>query len=136
MDGKPEEARKTMGRALAAIGVDVKAAPDPKPRPLPSSAAEMVKIAEIMAMAGDASGALKSLGTFDDGSSRRRALEQVVAARAAAGDVKGALELATRWATPRPPRRGRASALEEGRGSRCRDPPATGVAGQGDRMIF
>ena len=122
MAGKPEEARETMARALAAAGAKVKAPPAPNPeilaspkvKPDPPSASALMKLAEIQAMAGDSAGALKSLGTFDDGSFRRRALEQVVSARATAGDVKGALDLAIKDAKTTAEKRAALGALGEG----------------------
>jgi hypothetical protein len=51
-------------------------------------------LAEIQAMAGNASGALKTIGSIDDPNYQQFNLTNVVSARAVAGDVAGALHLA------------------------------------------
>ena len=115
--GKGGEARKTIDRALADARTNVKAPPAPNPEVVPSARAKpfppdtsaMMQLAEIQAMAGDPVEALKSLGAIVDENYRRFALEKIVTARAAAGDVKGALDLAIKDARTTEERR---SALE------------------------
>ena len=139
MAGKSEEARKTIDRALADAGVNVQAPPAPNPeilvsdkvKPYPPSAVAMMQLAEIQAMAGDSAAALKSLSTLNEETYRGRALEQVVAARAAAGDVEGALDLATKDAKTVAERR----AAFAGRGSNgVETSPMARVASQGGRV--
>ena len=120
--GRGEEARKTIDRALGDARTNLKVPPAPDPgvvpsaraKPFPPDTATIMRLAEIQAMAGDTVEALKSLGTIDDENDRRTALEQVVSARAAAGDVKGALDMAVKNAKTPGERRSALEAVGQG----------------------
>lgn len=99
--GRDQEARATYARALANAGQAVKDPPPPNPELLKMPgvsqnmpASTLANLAEIQAMAGDVSGALKTLRSIDSEVYTRTALQRIVAARATAGDVAGALRLA------------------------------------------
>jgi hypothetical protein len=102
--GKAEDAGPTIARALTAARSDVTATSEAKPAAVPrmgpftAAAYSIIKLAEIQAMAGDLAGSQTTLRSIEDERSRKYALERVVAARAASGDVKGALDLAIKEA--------------------------------------
>jgi hypothetical protein len=99
--GKVDAARESFGLALGDAGLPANnpAGPNPGRVLLPGvhqdmSAAALMGVADIQAMAGDVPGALKTVRSIDDESYQRSALEKVVSARATAGDVAGSLRLA------------------------------------------
>ena len=98
--GQNVAAHATFASALADAGLSVK-----NPRPLAPEVANIpgifpnmpavarMGLAEIEAMAGDVTGALKTFRSIDEQNYHRFALQRVVSARATAGDVAGALRL-------------------------------------------
>jgi len=118
-------AQATFARALRESGQSVEHPPVPSARlaqlpgvkqNMPASA--RMNLAEIQAMAGDAPGALNTLRTIDDEVYVRAAWRQIVAARATAGDVAGALALALDEAKKPEERRSALEGLGQGVDSR------------------
>jgi hypothetical protein len=127
---RPEDARKALDRAVAELRAKVELAPPPdKPepplgpnqaRPFPPNASSTMKLAEIQATAGETTAALKTLGTLVDDNYRRFTLEKIISARATAGDVKGALDLAIGSARTVDEKRSALQGLGEGVENRLR----------------
>jgi tetratricopeptide (TPR) repeat protein len=118
-------ARATLARALreAGIPVSVRNLPQPEPGKSPRSSRTMSVddrslLAEIQAMRGDVPGALETLRSIDDDLDEPSALKRIVSARAAAGDVSAALEIAIHESKTRAERRFALEGLAEGVDSR------------------
>jgi RNA polymerase sigma factor (sigma-70 family) len=98
--GQHSAALKTFARALNAAGLAIKTPipPDFSLTNLPEvdrkmSPVDRVQVAEIEAMAGNVTAALRTVRSDDEKSFQQNALKKVASARATAGDVAGALRL-------------------------------------------